>query len=181
MIRKNLKKKNGVAIAVVLVFCVAVLGLVTILVFNTRQHKGSFDLHYDQTRALMAAQAAMQLAIYKYRVLPSEFYKLHELQKASAKNPGDPVLKAKADGYRDIWMQDFDAGSPGTPAAKIKENLDSVDNQPNATHEFRVEDFKLVSITQRGYIKDFIKIRTFGKYRNSEKFLEELVEVKIAE
>ncbi|HMM60293.1 MAG TPA: hypothetical protein PKC25_09190, partial [Candidatus Rifleibacterium sp.] len=60
--KKMLNPRKGVALAMVMVFCIAILGLVTVLVFNTRSHKGSHTYQHDTSRALMAATAAMQLA-----------------------------------------------------------------------------------------------------------------------
>ncbi|MDN5279695.1 MAG: hypothetical protein PWR01_3660 [Clostridiales bacterium] len=181
------QQKRGVAIAVVLVFCVAILGLVTVLVMNTRHHKGSHSVQYDQTRALMAARAAMQLAIYKFRVLPSEFYKIHELEKALKMNPTDPVLLAKLKEFNKIWVTDFDSEVADSPAAKIKHYMNSADNKGRAVdapkdtgYKFRVEEFRLVSRKNKGYVKDYIKIRTLGIYGTSQKVLEELIEVQIA-
>lgn len=174
--------RRGIAIAVVLVFCVGILGLITVLVMNTRFHKGSHSMQYNQTRALMAAKAAMQLAIYKYRVLPSEFYKLHELEKKLKLNPGDPILRAKCNEFRFLWNSDFDSEIKDSPAAKIKAQLNSVDNdEAGPKHSFRVEEFNLVSTKSSGYVKDYLKIRVQGTYRDSNKVLEELIEVQIAE
>ncbi|MFZ5951793.1 MAG: hypothetical protein ACOYXC_13870 [Candidatus Rifleibacteriota bacterium] len=174
-------QKRGIAIAVVLVFCVAILGLVTVLVMNTRFHKGSHNIQFEQTRALMAAKAAMQLAIYKFRVLPSEFYKLHEIEKLLRANPGDPLLINKLKAFEDIWNMDFDSDVPGSPADKINQRLNSIDQvDANNRHSFKVPFFKLVSRKNKGYVKDFIQIRSSGKYGNSEKVLEELIEVTIA-
>lgn len=177
-----LKSRKGIAIAVVLVFCMGILGLVSVLVMNTRFHKGSHENQFEQTRALMAAKSALQLAIYKFRVLPSEFYKIHEMQKNLRTNPADAVLAAKVGAYRSIWMRDFDSSAAGSPAAKIKAYLDSVDKvTESANHSFSVTEFTLVSSKSQGYIKDFLKIRAKGKFGNSEKVLEELIEVQIAE
>lgn len=179
---KSLKQsRKGIAIAVVLVFCVSILGLVTILVTNTRFNKGSHVSQYEQTRALMAAKSATQLAIYKYRVLPSEFYRIHEAEKASRLNPGDPALSAKLSAFVEAWMRDLDSDQSDSPAAKIKQELDSVDNiVVKGEHSFKVEEFRLVSRKNKGYVRDFIKITAVGKFGNSQKTIEELVEVKVA-
>ncbi len=177
---KIIAQKRGIAIAVVLVFCVAVLGLVTILVMNTRFHKGSHNVQFEQTRALMAAKAAMQLAIYKFRVLPSEFYKLHEIEKKLRADPSNSLLINKLNAFVDIWNKDFDSDVPGSPADKINQRMNSIDQiDANNRHSFKVVEFKLVSRKNKGYVKDYIQIRSSGKYGNSEKILEELIEVTI--
>ncbi len=180
MINSGKNRRKGIAIVVVLVFCVGILGLVTVLVMNTRFHKGSHQVQFEQTRALMAAKAAMQLAIYKFRVLPSEFYKIHEIEKALAMNPLDPVLQAKKQAFNEIWNRDFDSEVADSPAAKIKQRMNSVDMvSADVRHAFRVEEFKLVSRKNHGYIKDYVKIRAVGSYGNARKVLEELIEVKV--
>lgn len=179
--KRVLANRRGIAIAVVLVFCVGILGLVGVLVMNTRFQKGSHSIQYQQTRALMAAKAAMQLAIYKFRVLPSEFYKLHKLEKALKDSPGDPVLFAKVREFERIWNLDFDSEIAGSPAAKIKQRMNSADDQiVGPQHAFRVTEFKLVSSGSR-FEKDYLKIRTVGIYGTSQKILEELIEIQVAD
>ena len=177
---KQLNRKKGIALAVVLVFCTALLGFITILLMNTRHQKGSHAKQYEQTRALMAARSAMQLAVYKFRVLTSEFYKIHEIEKQLRLSGGDPGIQAKLDAFNNIWLADMATDAAGSPAEKIKNSLDAVDTL-NITggHSFKVEEFKLVTKQNEGYIKDYLKIRVSGTYGNSEKILEDLIEVQI--
>jgi type II secretory pathway pseudopilin PulG len=174
-------KKSGIAIAVVLVFCTAILGLATILVMNTKHQTASHSMQYEQTRALMAAQSGMQLAIYKYRVLPSEFYKIYELERKLRNNPGDSDLSKELAEYESIWLQDLDSENKNSPAAAIAAYLDTVDQAvASGTHGFTVEECKLASRVKDGYNKDYIKIRVTGRFANTTKVLEELVEAFIA-
>lgn len=155
------KNRKGIAIAVVLIFCTAILGLITVLVINTKAHRGSHSSQYDDTRALMAARSAIQLAIYKYRVLPAEYYKIHS----------NGALKQG-------WLADMQTETADSPAAKIKLALD---NGMQASHDFGVEEFALVSRQDSGYTKDYLKIRAWGTASDSRKLLEELVEIRISE
>lgn len=170
-------KRKGVALAVVMVFCIAVLGLVSVLVFNTRAQRGSHSSQYDATRALMAATAAVQLAIYKYRVLPSEYYKIHQLEVLKRSSAADAAAIADLNAVKAAWLADFQSETPGSPAAKIKNELDA---NTGANHSFGVEEFSLVSRTATGYTRDYLKIRAWGAIADTRKVLEELVEVRIS-
>jgi len=182
MIKDLLPGKRGVAIAVVLVFCTAILGLLGILLMNTRQQRGTFGMQYEQTRALMAARSAVQLAIYKYRVLPSEYYRIHQMSLA-VKAGGDP---AEFNLTRMMWLHDLQSENADTPAARIKQFLETgapvgVDAPSAGTFDFGVEEFDLVSSSMHGYNKDYLRIRAWGSFNGTRKTLEELVEVQIAQ
>ncbi len=172
-------KRQGVAIAVVLVFCTAILALLAVLLMNTRQQRGVHEKQYEQTRALMAARSAVQLAIYKYRVLPSEYYRIDQLS-IDVKNGADP---GELNSARTMWLNDFQTANPDTPAAKIKEHLEGTVVAPSvAVYEFGVEEFDLVSRSVGGYYtQDYLRIRAWGSFNDTRRTLEELIEVKIAE
>lgn len=172
----NRNSRSGLALAVVMVFCIAILGLVSVLVFNTRSQHGSHSKQYETTRALMAATAAVQLAIYKYRVLPSEYYKIHKLEE-DKRSAADPSAYAGLNAAKTAWMADFQSETPNSPAEKIKRELDA---NTGASHDFGVEEFSLVSRTASGYARDYLKIRAWGSASDSRKVVEELVEVKIS-
>ncbi|NLF97387.1 MAG: hypothetical protein GX569_11655 [Candidatus Riflebacteria bacterium] len=174
MIRMPVKARRGVAIAVVLVFCTAILTLLGILLMNTRQQRGTFSKQYEQTRALMAARSAVQLAIYKYRVLPSEYYRIHQMAIA-VKAGGDP---AEFNITRMIWLHDLQTEHANTPAAKIKQHLEA---GAAGIFDFGVEEFDLVSRTLQGYNQDYLRVRAWGSFNGTRKTLEELVEVQIAQ
>ncbi len=180
---KNLNKQNqGVAIVVVLVFCTGILGLVTVLVMNTSFHRGSHEQQFEQSRALMAAKSAMQLAIYKFRVLPSEFYKIQEIENLLKDNPADSALMARLNSHKAIWKADLNSEVPDSPAQTIAAFLNTVDQTgPDRRHSFVIEEFKLVSKKDKGYVKDYLKIRATGQFADTRKVLEELIEVQIAE
>jgi len=176
--KRKLHSRKGVALALVMVFCIAILGLVTVLVFNTRSHKGSHTYQYDASRALMAATAAMQLAIYKYRVLPSEYYKIHALEILKNKGTADAMALGALNARKTAWMADFQSDNAGSPAAKIKAEIDQ---STRGNHSFGVEEFNLVSKTAQGYTRDYLKIRAWGVSGDTRKVLEELIEVRISD
>lgn len=176
--------RRGVAIAIVLVFCTAILGLLTVLMMNTRHQRGAQSMQYEQTRALMAARSAIQLAIYKYRVLPSEYYRIYQMEidiRNGAGNP-DELRVTKL-----MWLHDFQTENSGTPAAKIKRYLETLasadigsDNVAAASFNFGVEEFDLISSSQHGYTQDYLRIKAWGSFNGTRKTMEELIEVKIA-
>ncbi|PKL50282.1 MAG: hypothetical protein CVV42_03235 [Candidatus Riflebacteria bacterium HGW-Riflebacteria-2] len=183
MMVKLYSTKRGVAIAVVLVFCTAILALIGILLMNTRQQRGTFGKQYEQTRALMAARSGIQLAIYKYRVLPSEYYRIHQLS-LDVKNGADP---AEFNMTRMMWLHDLQTANADTPAAKIKQFLETGsagagDAALVGTFDFGVDEFDLVSHNLSGlYTQDYLRVRVWGSFNGTRKTLEELVEIKIAE
>ncbi len=174
MINKPFNKRRGVAIAVVLVFCTAILALIGILLMNTRQQRGTFSKQYEQTRALMAARSAVQLAIYKYRVLPSEYYRIHQMAMA-VQAGGDPT---EFNITRTMWLHDLHTENADTPAAKIKQHLEA---EAAGTFDFGIDDFDLVTRTLQGYNQDYLRVRAWGSFNGTRKTLEELVEVQIAQ
>lgn len=160
-------KKRGVAVLIVLVLSVALLSFVTILVKNTGSQKTAHTGQYVRARALMAARTAMQLAIYKYRVLMSEFY----------------VVKDKAGIYEAAWMSDFNTSDKASPAFKLRKILNNL-RSDDLDYDFGVTEFKIASKGSVngniGYSKDYVEITAWGKYGNFEKVIQELIEVKIA-
>lgn len=176
--KKLPNSRKGVALAVIMVFCIAILGLVTVLVFNTRSHRGSHTYQQDASRSLMAATAAMQLAIYKYRVLPSEYYKIHALEMQKNKGTADAAAINALNILKTAWMADFQSDNAGSPAARIKAKIDQ---STGGNHSFGVEEFSLVSKTAQGYTRDYLKIRTWGAAGDTRKVLEELIEVRISD
>lgn len=164
MISNKANNKNGSAILIVLVLSVALLSFITVLVNNSRAQKTAHTGQYDRARALMAARTAMQLAIYKYRVLLSEFYK----------------VKEHAGNYETTWMSDFDTSDIDAPAHKLHTILNNLlpDDLP---YDFGVSEFKIASKGgTNGYKKDYIQITTWGTYGEFKKVIQELVEVQIA-
>jgi hypothetical protein len=111
----------------------------------------------------MAAKSAGQLALYKFRVLPSEFYRLKK------NGPKDEV-------YGKYWFADFNPNINGSPAQVILRNLRRADA---ANYDFGVSDFSLVSRMDQGYKRDYIRIRAWGTCDGFRKEVEELIEVAI--
>lgn len=157
-------RRKGVAILIVLVLSVALLGFVTVLVKNAGSQKTAHTGQYVRARALMAARTAMQLAIYKYRVLLSEFYK----------------VKDKAGIYETTWMSDFDTNDTLSPAFKLRKILNDK-LKDDLDYNFGVTEFKIASKGgDEGYFKDYVQITTWGTYGKFKKVIQELIEVKIA-
>ena len=185
----RINNRRGVAIVSVIIFCTVLVTMLSFLFINTKTKKSSQEFQYDTTRALMAANTAVQLAIYKYRVLSSDYYKINELElklRAKKKDLNDPELV----NCKYIWLRDLctkvkpDINSESgenpynTTASKIKRNFDHF-SEEGENYNFGVSSFELVSLEKNGYTKDYIKIKAWGTYRHTRKDVEELIEVSI--
>jgi hypothetical protein len=169
-------KKKGMALPVVVVLCMIFLGFATILVINSKSQRGNHSGQLEKTRAIMAAKAALQVAIYKFRVLPTEFYKIHELKMKALKDPSELPRANKA---YSVWVSDFDTSIKDSPANKMKKTLDSM-LPDDLSYDFGVEEFRLASSDGKGYEKDFIQIKAWGTYGKEKRALEEIIEIQIA-
>jgi hypothetical protein len=173
-------KKRGVALVAVLGFSTAVLGLVAVLHFNMRAKTHTQTNHYEHTRALWAATSGLQLALYKYRVLPAEYYYLQELEiKRRAENITAPELLALRRA-KEIWLGDLNSAIDDTVAAQVCAHLDAIASETVGTFGFEIEQFDLVSNEGSGYIKDFLRIRAMGRYKKTKRVLEDMVEISIS-
>ena len=186
---KFIKNKRGVAIIGVILFCTVLITMLSFLFYNTRTKKSTQEFQYDTTRALMAANAAVQLAMYKYRVLSSEYYRINEIELDLRANnqslDGEDLIKGKT-----IWLSDLctkvspdinaESGENefNSTATKIKMNFDHFSDE-GVNYNFGVTSFELVSLEKNGYTKDYIKINAWGTYRHVRKDVEELIEVSI--
>lgn len=188
--RYNIRNKRGVAIVSVIMLCTVLITMLSLLFYNTRSKKSTQEFQYDTTRALMAANSAVELAIYKYRVLSSEYYKINEMElKARIQNKNldeYPLLVYS----KNVWLSDLctkikaDINSESgenehnLTATKIKRNFDHF-SEEGENYNFGVSSFELVSLEKNGYTKDYIKIKAWGTYRHTRKDVEELIEVSV--
>ena len=188
--KKATNNKRGVAIVSVVLLCSVLISMLSILFYNTRNKKNTQEFQYDTTRALMAANAAVQLAVYKYRVLSSEYYKINEIeldlriQKLDLNSP-------KLNKYKEIWLSDLQTKSSpddstedgnngyNSTATTIKKTFQEYANEKGKNFDFGVSSFDLVSLEKNGYTKDYIKIKVWGTYNNVRKDVEELIEVSV--
>ena len=186
---RQFKGKRGIALVGVILFCTVLITMLSLLYYNTRSKRGSQEFQYDTTRALMAANAAVQLAIYKYRVLPSEYYKINEIElELRIKNlslDSEKLVCAK-----NIWLRDLCTKSnPDSEENNdLKEENFAVTNikkcfgdfsAEGKDYDFGVSNFELVSLDKNGYTKDYIKIKAWGMYNNKRKDVEELIEISV--
>ena len=168
--------RRGMAIIVVLVMSLAFLSLAGILFFYTGSQRVSHENLVKQTKAMMAAKAAVQLAVYKYRVLPREFYLYQDALK-----PGPLVTvglppPASAD-VVDAWMGDLSSQNGGV-FASLAARLAAVDPE-GGTYQMRVTKFDLISKASQGYQQDFLRIEAWGDYDGDRKTIEEFVEIQV--
>ena len=106
----------------------------------------------------------MQLAVYKFRMLPAEFFR--------AQDPGlTPAQKAF---LTRSWLADFDAANATSPVRLLKNNF------PNC-QDLGVATFTRIVMTSPGkeYTQDVIRIVTYATVNQQKKTLEELLEVNL--
>lgn len=166
--RKRMTPRHGFALFSVLLAAVIIFVLAATLYFNTRSQTAVHTRLAEQTKALMAAKGAMQLAQYKFRMLPSEFYILEHIHRTGS--PNDIARHTAA------WMDDFDPARPNSPAARLSASLNAVES---GTYQLGVATFTLVTRTGKGYTKDFLRIESWGSYNGIRRSLETLLEVEV--
>ncbi|HQG30013.1 MAG TPA: hypothetical protein PLY73_15780, partial [Candidatus Ozemobacteraceae bacterium] len=160
--------RHGFALFSVLLAAVIIFVLAATLYFNTCSQTAVHTRLAEQTKALMAAKGAMQLAQYKFRMLPSEFYILEHIHRTGS--PNDIARHTAA------WMDDFDPARPNSPAARLSASLNAVES---GTYQLGVATFTLVTRTGKGYTKDFLRIESWGSYNGIRRSLETLLEVEV--
>jgi hypothetical protein len=157
-------RRHGMALVVVLIFCIVLLMSVGVLFFQTRTQRGVHGDLVQQMRALTAARGMLQFAIYKFRVLPTEFYRF-ALPPAPV---GSPI--------RTAWMSDFDPDDPNSLAARLADSYRATDG---CLYRVGIDRFELVDREEFGYRKDFVLIRAWGECNGYRRTIDELIEVEI--
>lgn len=163
-----LKGRRGFALAMVLGIVVALLIFVSAIFFRTRAQRDTHGMLSSQAKALTAARGIMQLALYKFRVLPTEFYFL-----ASATRMLSPIVSKP---YLDAWMNDLQSNVPNSLAAQLADSLKQTDG---GNYQVGVASFVLLNREDDGYRKDFVRIEAWGQYEEQKKVIEELLEVEV--
>jgi len=127
--------RQGFVLVSVLALSVCLLVFVAILYFQTRAQRESHDLYEINAKALAAARGMQQLALYKFRVLPREFYVYDSYAKGTY---------AMAILMQSYWMDDLQSGTTAyhSPAAELAEKLKESDG---GTYQLGVSRFELVS------------------------------------
>ena len=176
------KRKNGIALVSVMIVCTVIIIMLGILYSNTRSKSHTQKYQYDSTRALLAANAAIQLAVYKFRALPAEYYKIYQKELDSGFKP-DSVTLEKINKAKEVWLSDLNTLQNGDTATKIKTEFDNHAKLDGimAEHDFCVASFTLISLEDDGYKKDYIKINAWGKCNSIRKDIEELIEASLVE
>ena len=190
MIKNKVSKNNrGIALISVILFCSLLITMLGVLFHNTKHKSGTQDYQYDSTKALMAANIAVQLAVYKYRVLTSEYYKINELELdiISKGSNAEASEIEKLEKAKKIWLSDLRTnpevidnlpGDSRNPTLIIRENIKNF-IADNKNLEFGVDSFSLISSDDDGYTKDYIKIKAWGSCDRVRKDIEELIETSI--
>ncbi|RCK76712.1 MAG: hypothetical protein OZSIB_3304 [Candidatus Ozemobacter sibiricus] len=160
--------RRGFALAMVLVLTIGLLVFVSVLFFRSRAQRDTFGQLELQAKALAAARGIMQMALYKFRVLPTEFY-----QVASAVRELPP---AQAAPYTSIWLAEMDSERDGPIARRLTDALKLHDGR---TYRVGINRFELITREDTGYRRDFIKIEAWGQCETEKKIIEELLEVEV--
>ncbi len=161
--RRSLRK--GFAMVVVLLLSMVLLMLITSLFFRSNQQKSTLPYNHDQTKALFVAKGILQLALYKVKVLPADFYKAHIA-----------ALNGRPEQYN-RWMIDFDVHTADSIAHKIIAKIpDEIIDAP--IYDAGISSFS-VRMKQSGFQHDLVFIAAWGKCRNQVRTVENLVEVNI--
>lgn len=164
--------RRGQAIVLVLILSVAFVSLIGVLFFFSGAQRNTHGQIARQTKALLAANAVVQLAVYKYRVLTRDFYRFQAAVRDPATGPPNAPLVIST------WMADLSSSRPGV-AASLALRLDELDAGVG-TYAMEVTKFDLVTRTDSGYRQDFLRIEAWGEYENERKTVEEFVEVQIS-
>ena len=157
-------RHSGFALPLALLLAVALLGLVSVMLFSTRAQKGTHDLLVDQAQALAIARGMMQIAVYKFRMLPAEFFRIQS---------ADPAHRPVFEG---AWMADFNPEIADSPASRLKSSFRNCQDLGVAT-------FTQIHLTTPGsdYVKDLLRIVTFAVVNNQKRTLEELLEFRLTD
>ncbi len=174
------KNRKGIALAGVLGFCIAILAFAAVMHFNMKTKTHTQKRHYEDARALWAATSAIQLALYKYRVLPAEYYYIQELEYKKRRQEASPQELDLLKDAKKVWLEDLNSLSEGSVAAIICANLDAITKAEEGSYAFQIQKFDLVSNEDYGYVKDFLRVRAMGRYKDTQRVLEDMVEVTLA-
>ena len=152
---------------IVLLLSVALLAFLGVLFTRTVSQRGTHSTLEDQAKALLGAKALLQAAIYKYRVLPSDFFRIKEEE-------GDPI---KQNTLYQAWVADFDASYASSPARAIQDSVPGITDIGLATWP------SIVNFSKPGmqYKQDFMRVRTYAVYNGFRKEIEELVELHVTQ
>lgn len=177
-------KNRGVALVGVILLCASLLAMLGLLYSNTKSKRHTQAFQDATTRALMVANAVTQLAAYKFRVLPSEYYAILELERQE-KTTTDSIklnkLRKSIKEAKTLWLKDFSPKTSDTAKA-IKKEFDNHSKTSDSRvegHDFGVDSFELISQENNGYLKDYIRIKAWGSYNKTRKDVEELIEIAL--
>jgi len=161
----NVKTSRGFALPLALLLATSLLVFIGTMLFVSRSQKSTHRLLVDQARALTMARGVMQLAVYKFRMLPAEFFHIQEV--------GTPVEKTF---FENAWMMDFDSNIATSPVARLKSQFQDCEDLGVATFA------RIVLLAPNmEYTKDVLRIVTFATVNQQKRTLEELLEIQLSD
>ncbi|MBF0500467.1 MAG: hypothetical protein HQM09_10065 [Candidatus Riflebacteria bacterium] len=163
----SLRHQCGFALPMVLMLSTALIVMLGTMLFNSQSQKPTHDILFDQARASTIARGVMQLAIYKFRMLPAEFFRTDEIA-------SDCPLNVPF--FQSTWMADFDSKIATSPVTLLK-------NSFQGCQDLGVATFTRIVMSSPGqeYTKDVLRIVTFATVNQQTKTLEETFEIKLTD
>ena len=170
------RRRRGIALPAVLLLATVLMMMVGTLVFRSRSRRTILPRINLQTKALALSKGVMQLALYKVKVLPAEFYRATGILNNA---PADPdTWDAATRTFVESWRADFDDQIATSPVRQMIQSLPD-----NTLHAYRagVSQFSIQKSKDSGFKKDLVRITTWASCDDERKTLESLVEVDIPE
>lgn len=168
LVCKTFYYKSGMAMVIVISFVVVAVIVSGIFYIYTQNQKTSFNTLVNETKALLAAKSLLQMIIYKYRVLPTEFYIV-----ASATRNLNATDSLR---FLSSWIDEFRGEISGDKAVIISEYLKKFDGK---SYNVGVSSFTLLTREDFGYKRDYIYVEVWGECDGVKKVITELLEVEL--
>lgn len=162
-------RRRGFTLAIVLILAMVLLGFVSVLFFRSRAQRDTFRKLELQAKALAAARGLMQVALYKFRVLPTEFY-----QVASAVRELPPAAAAP---YQAVWQAELESDRGGDIARHLTDSLRQFDGH---SYQVGINKYELLTRMDSGYRRDFLRLEVWGQCESERRVIEELLEVELS-
>ena len=166
--------RKGFALASVLLLSTVLMIFVGSLFFRVRSQRSTLPSINMQTKALALAKGVMQIALYKIKVLPAEFYRANAILKSSGADPMD--MDNDISRFFAVWLADFNDQIATSPVHNLIQSLPDKDK-----HAYRagVSVFSIQKSKDSGFKKDLVRITTWASCNDEKKTFESLVEVDI--
>jgi hypothetical protein len=164
------------ALPTVLLLSTVMMMMIGTLFFRTRSQRTILPRINLQTKALALSKGVMQLALYKVKVLPAEFYRANALLKSSGVDPDD--TENDINQFFAHWMSDFDDQIATSP---VQQMIQRLPDRGKHTYRAGVAVFSIQKSKDAGFKKDLVRITSWASCDEEKKTFESLIEVDIPE